>query len=680
MNKTDYENLIKKCNEAADAYYNDDNPIMTDYEYDMLMQKVKQYEKEHPNEVSNDSMTQKVSNSINESTFEKVEHKVPMLSLEDVFSKEDIINFVKSFPKDTSFTVEEKIDGLSMSVTYENGQLVRAETRGDGYIGEDITENAKHIKGIPLNLRVVPGELIPKILEVRAEVYLPVKDFERLNGQREKLGLPLYKNPRNAAAGILRTHNIQDIKDTGLSAFVFNVQMVEGYDTSRSYVGLSHDGELSWLSDLGFIPVYRHFCHETYNARTAETTDVCVHIIGAIDNIEKRRPKLPYWIDGAVVKIDSIAKRTELGVTAKYPRWAKAYKYPPEERKTTVKNIILQTGRTGRVTPVAVFNTVNLAGTSVNKATLHNQSNINKLNVNIGDEVIVRKAAEIIPEIVSVRMKHSTSVYQISEHRCLACGGVIFTSEDKKNSFCNNSNCPAQLARRIEFWASKDCMDIKGLGPAQIDKFISLGWLNNVYDIYTLENHAFEMENLDGFGSRSVRALLDSIEDSKTRNIDRLVKALGIPGVGRHIGKILADNYPDMYVIEKLAVDELTSHDGIGEVSARAIYDFFHSLDSLTMSRDLYKIGVNYKSLSYADKKNISQKFANMTFVITGTLPSMKRSEAQKLIENNGGKVSDSVSKNTNFVLAGDNAGSKLTKAQNLGLTIISEEDFKNML
>lgn len=689
MTNKEYFELITKCNQAADAYYNNDDPIITDYEYDMMMQEIKKYEKEHPDKIATESMTQKVTNSSGKSTFEKVTHAVPMLSLEDVFSTSDIEEFVNSFPKNTGFCVEEKIDGLSMSVTYQDGKLVRAETRGNGYIGEDVTENAKYIKGIPLALPVNSrGGTIPKTLEVRCEVYLPVKDFERVNRQREANGLKLYKNPRNAAAGLLRMHDISEMKDAGLSSFAFNIQRavfsepdykINGYANA---INASHSYGLICLQEWNFRTVKSYFCHSSYNPRTATTSDVTQLVLNAIKTIEKDRGKLPYWIDGAVVKLNAIEDRNKLGETAKYPRWAKAYKYPPEERRTKIVNIILQTGRTGRVTPVAVFTPVNLAGTIVNKATLHNQKIIDNLGVNIGDEIIVRKAAEIIPEVVSVAKKNTNTVYQLAEQKCPACGHQL-SLDDGQMGRCNNSLCPAQLQRYLEFFVSKDCMNIDGLGPALISAFIEKGWLKQPADLYKLNTHYDDMIKLDGFGEKVTQKLLNNIEKSKKRDIDCLIKALGIPGVGKHIGKILARNYTDMYAIETLSVDELMSYDGIGEISAKAIHNFFYNNDTLSLARELYGkygVGVNAISLSYSDSDKTVGKFDGMTFVITGTLPSMKRSEAQKAIENLGGKVSGSVSRKTDFVLAGDNAGSKLTKAESLGIKIIDEAEFRRML
>lgn len=688
MTKKEYLELVTLCNQAADAYYNDDEPIITDYEYDMMMQQIKDFEKENPDDISKESMTQKVSNSSGKSTFEKVTHKVPMLSLEDVFNTDDIRAFVSSMNKDTLFSVEEKIDGLSMSVTYEDGKLVRAETRGDGLIGEDITENAKWICGIPRYLPLPDCEAI-KTLEVRCEVYLLEERFHQLNEIRKANNKKLYANPRNAAAGILRNHNVDDMKDAGLCAFAFNVQRIElnekninscGIHTYK-YFGKSHTLSLRGLGLLGFNVVNFIECKPSYNPETGVyNCDVADMVVKAIDTIGAKRGKLPYWIDGAVVKVDSLAKREELGETAKYPRWAKAYKYPPEERATVLRDIILQTGRTGRVTPVAVFDPVFLAGTTVEKATLHNQSIIDSLGVNIGDKIVVRKAAEIIPEILRVQEKNSKDTYQMKGQKCPSCGKPLFVDEAGMG-YCDNVSCPAQISRYIEFYASRDCMNIDGLGPALIETFIEKGWVNSPVDLYTLKDHYDEMIEIEGFGPKAADKLLANIEKSKTRDIDCLIKSFGIPGVGKHIGKALAKKYPDMTSIELLSLDKLQEIDGIGSTSAMEIRKFFN--DNIYYCRQLYGENsiahLNCKSLSY--NQNISDnRFEGLTFVITGTLPTMKRSEAQKAIEERGGKVSGSVSKKTNFVLAGDNAGSKLTKAQELDVKIITEDDLCYML
>lgn len=684
----EYQELIAQIRKANTAYYDEDSPIMEDPEYDALMRRLKEIEKEHPEYVTADSPTQKVGGTPSKSSFAKVTHAVPMLSLQDVFSEEDVKEFLGNFSNDVVFCVEEKIDGLSMSVTYENGVLTRAETRGDGLIGEDITENAKHICGIPTKLSIP----IP-LLEIRFEVYLPVERFLEINREKEVNGEKLFANPRNAAAGILRTKDIEVVKAAGLHAFAFNVQRAEGLSEMKDYAdrmlgaadpadwadwlhATTHSEYRKMLTMLGFTFVRSIPC-------TADK------VMEYIDQIGRCRNGLSYWIDGAVIKLDDLEMRTQLGETSKYPRWAIAFKYPPEEKQTKIKEIILQTGRTGRVTPVAVFNPpVLLAGTTVERATLHNQNIINQLKVNIGDTVVVRKAAEIIPEVVRVvHMGNINGIYQIADHVCPSCGGKLtLTDEDNGVPHCDNINCPAQLQRKFEFFASRDCMDIRGLGPSQINKFIDLGWLESLSDIYLLKIHKKEMEKLDGFGKKATANLMKAIEDSKNRDIDRLIKSFGIPGVGRHIGKALAKKYKSIveigdvpYEVDGLEkkIRELAEIEGIGTVSATAIMDWFRENWKLVFK--LRGVGVNIESQSY-QKESDGGKLTGLTFVITGTLPTMKREEASALIEANGGKVSGSVSKKTNYLLAGEAAGSKLTKAQSLGIPIVSEEELTKMI
>lgn len=585
---------------------------------------------------------------------------------------------------DTVFCVEEKIDGLSMSITYENGTLVRAETRGDGIIGEDITENAKHIWGIPTKLSIP----IP-LLEIRFEVYLPVSRFLEINKEKENRGEKLFANPRNAAAGILRTKDVEVVKSAGLCAFAFNIQRIEGLKDVKDYsdrmLGAADPAE--W-ADWFYAPTHTDYRKMlTMLGFTFVRSIPCTadKVMEYIDQIGRHRIGLSYWIDGAVIKLDDLEMRTRLGETSKYPRWAIAYKYPPEEKQTKIKEIVLQTGRTGRVTPVAVFDPpVLLAGTTVERATLHNQNIINQLKVNVGDTVVVRKAAEIIPEVVRViSMGDINATYQIADHVCPSCGGKLtLTEEDNGVPHCDNINCPAQIQRKFEFFASRDCMDIRGLGPAQIAKFIELGWLKALPDIYRLKEHLLQMEQLDGFGKKTAANLLDAIEESKQRDIDRLIKSLGIDGVGRHIGKELAEQYESIWVIGNLNVSDLVQMDGVGEISAREIYNYFHDAKNIAMLQELYSVGVNFASISYRES-GVSEGTAplsGLTFVITGTLPTMKREEASALIEANGGKVSGSVSKKTNYLLAGEGAGSKLEKAKALQISIITEEALLSMI
>lgn len=680
------QTLRQTINYHSDLYYNKANPELSDYEFDALMNELKALEKEYPELISPDSPTQKVGGSPGNSTFEQVEHAVPMLSLQDVFSESNVNDFLSRFPKHTEFSVEEKIDGLSMSVTYRDRKLVRAETRGDGYIGEDITENAKCIFNIPRFLPVDDWTDNLKELEVRCEVFLPISKFEQLNASLAQHNKKTFKNPRNAAAGLLRTKDLYTVKKAGLCAFAFNVQRIELFDESKGLPVDStlHSVLLSYLDYLGFTPVKHYVVEE----------DEVLKVIQMIGDVKHL---LPYWIDGAVVKVESIPLREELGSTNKYPRWAVAFKYPPEEKETVIKDIILQTGRTGRVTPVAVFDPpVYLAGTKVERATLNNPQFIEKLGVNIGDTVLVRKAAEIIPEIIKVTkpayvgegVTEPKSHYDMLSHTCPSCGGEIVPDEEGNGAYCKNSDCPAQLSRKFEFWVSRDCMDIEGLGPALIDKFISLGWLKWRTDLYCLKKHRNEMIEMDGLGKKAVDKLLDSIEKSKNRSLDRLIKALGIPGVGRHIGKELCKHYKDIFYIFAFKdgqtrddkIKELCAIDGIGEISANAILDFA-TQDNLELLFALQRLGVNVVSSDFENHNAVNTGSLNgKTFVITGALPTLKREEAKELIEQNGGKVSGSVSKKTDFLLAGDNAGSKLTKAEELGITIISESVLRSMI
>lgn len=661
MNKTQYLELVAKAAAAADAYYLNDDPIMSDYEYDAMIQDIKRFEKENPGDISPDSPTQMVARSVLKSSFEKVTHKVPMLSLMDVFNYADVEEFVKNNPGQ-AFSVEHKIDGLSMSATYENGRLVKAETRGDGYIGEDITENAKYIKGLPKTITA------DGTLEVRCEVYLPIDRFEILNKGKMRNGEKLFANPRNAAAGLLRTKNIDDMKDAGLECFVFNIQRAE--TTNEGLIANSHLHQLHALASLGFQVVHARKCLDI------------TQVLRAIEDIDKvDRPCLNYWIDGAVVKLDSIVQRDALGATGKYPRWAVAFKYPPEEKETVIRYITLQTGRTGRITPVAVFEPVLLAGTKVERATLNNQRFISEMGVNAGDTVLVRKAAEIIPQIIRVVKKGPNGTYDMSKQVCECCGAPITVENDGMTCECRNPNCPYQFAKHVEFWASRDCMDIRGMGPSVVDTLINYELIKSIDDIYTLEDVPEALEEI--FGKKTAQNLLASIEASKNQDIDRLIKAFGIPGVGRHIGKELAKRYPDIFAIGEIPLEaggyekkvaELAAIEGIGEISARAIVDYFKVHENWEMIFALRSRGVNTSSKQYNSKPAGGNMFEGLTFVITGTLPRMSREEAKAYIESLGGKVSGSVSKKTDYLVAGEAAGSKLTKAQELGITIIDED------
>lgn len=684
-----YLEMQKKAKEASIAYYDNDSPIMEDPEYDALVREIKAYEAAHPEEIDPNSPTQRVGGTAN-SSFAKVQHEVPMLSLRDVFSLEEVDAFLDALGPDTEVSCETKIDGLSLEVDFRddgtgNGlTLYRASTRGDGSIGEDVTENARHIIGIPEKLNPnAKGVDNLRRLVVRGEVYLPVKEFLRINEENEKTGGRIFANPRNAAAGLLRTKDVNATKNAHLHMFAFNVQSferkseVEGQPLVPMFS--EHMMTLLMLQDFGF----RHVTF--FPAVTKEEVHDSIRHIGEL------RGHLPYWIDGAVIKVNNLTYRKKLGETSHDPKWAVAFKYPPEEKETTVKDIVLQTGRTGKITPVAVFEPpVLLAGTRVERATLHNQANILRLGVNVGDTVVVRKAAEIIPEVVRVS-KHANQEwmeYHIDEHVCPSCGGELTYNIGCTEQYCTNPDCPAQKAAHFEFFCSRDCMDIRGLGPNLLDLFIEKGWLNEIPDIYRLGNHRNEMERLEGFGKKTVDNLMRAIEASKSQSLDRLIKGLGIPGIGRHIGKELVKKYKDIFEIgagtmdkegfEK-KVEELSALDGVGPISARAIGKYFREPKHLQMLEEMQALGVNLNS-GAVETSNGNNNLSGLVFVITGTLPTMKREEAAAMIEANGGKVASAVSKKTNYLLAGENVGSKLSKAQELGIKVISEEDLFRMM
>ena len=663
----EYLAMVDKLNLLAEKYYNEDDPEVSDYEYDMMMNSLKEYEASHPNKISPNSPTQKVGGSATMQQDEKtgtgtaVTHKVQMGSLRDVFDTDSVKKFVEDIDSTEGkqqYVVEKKIDGLSISLEYKNGKFVRGSTRGNGFIGEDVTENLKQISCIPQSLK----EKIP-FLEVRGEVFMSHESFMKVNEKQDENNEKLFKNPRNCAAGTLRQKNATNIAERNLQIFIFNIQQIEGKTFSL------HSEGLTWLASQGF-PVSPDFivCNSTKE------------VLSAIDDIGKQRNSLAYPIDGAVVKVDNLEERTQLGHTAKVPRWAVAYKYPPEQKTTVIRNIQVQVGRTGRLTPVAIFDPVSLAGTSVSKATLHNQDQINRLGVGIGDTIIIQKAADIIPEILSVvKDKRPTGVKTfVMPTTCPVCGHKVEKDEIAADIRCLNPSCPAQISRSIEFFGSKDCMDIKGFGSETVEKLISSGYIKSLADIYTLKTKREELITKNIIGKeKTVDNLLKSIENSKTKPISNLIKALGARNVGGHAGKILSEKYADIYEIAKASKEDLMTLPDFGETTAEAVVQLFNNPDTMAIIKVLEKEGVN---ISSSKSELSSTKLKDLTFVITGTLPHLKRDEASKLITDNGGKVTGSVSKKTNYLLAGEDAGSKLTKAQELGINIISEEELLKLL
>lgn len=652
--KARVEELTSLLNYHNDRYYNLDSPEISDYEYDMLLRELENIEAEFPQLLSPFSPTQKVGGERGEK-FSEVEHKVIMESLHDSFSSDEVRDFdrrVKSVVTDVCYVVEPKIDGLSVSCEYKNGVFVRGSTRGDGQFGEDVTENLMTIKSLPKRI-----ENAPEFLEVRGEVYMSNDTFSKLVAQQENNGEKPFKNPRNAAAGSLRQKDAKITEKRSLDIFIFNIQQVEGVELE------THSQSLDYLKDLGF-PVTSH--------------KVCVDIeevLTCIDVIDKSRGELPCDIDGAVIKVNDFAQRTALGSTAKFPKWAEAYKYPPEEKETELLDIEINVGRTGALTPVGIFAPVLLAGTIVSRATLHNEDFIREKNIHIGDVVVIRKAGEIIPEVLSVSQVRSLCDPYTFPDTCPSCGSKVVREKDEAAVRCTNTDCPAQLLRHLIHFVSRDAMDIDGLGPAVLEQLLSCGLIKSFVDLYNLR--AIDVASLERMGEKSALNLVNAIEKSKSAEIYRLIYALGIRHIGQKNAKVLCEHFLSVDAIFGATVEEIGSIEGFGDVMAQSVYDYFSLPQTRTLIDNLKECGV---LMSPLEKKEKAGAFLNKTFVLTGTLPTMTRNEAKKIIEDNGGKTSSSVSKKTDFVLAGDDAGSKLTKAQSLGLTIISEEELLAML
>ena len=645
------QELIK----AGVEYYVKDEPTMSDYDYDHKLRRLEELESAHPETITPDSPTQRVGGKPLES-FETVKHKVPLESLQDVFDYEEVREFdqrIKSTVPNAVYDVEPKVDGLSVALEYRDGLFYRGATRGDGYVGEDVTENLRTIKSIPLRIPDVPGLLI-----VRGEVFMPKSVFHELNAERDFMGKPLFANPRNAAAGSLRQLDPKIAASRKLDIIVFNVQwMDEG-------ILKTHLETLSYLKQKGFKVIPHYSC------ATVE------QVIQRIADIGENRSDYSFDIDGAVVKVNSLAERALLGSTAKFPHWAAAYKYPPEEKASKILNILVQVGRTGVLTPKAVLEPVHLAGTTVTNATLHNQNFISDRDIRIGDTVIVRKAGEIIPEVLSVlkEQRPKDTVPYLLPTRCPVCGAPVKRDEDGVHMRCTGAECPAQLLRNLVHFASRDAMDIDGLGTALLDNMVQAGLVSTPGDLYFLK--AEDVSKLDRMGEKSVQNLKEAIEKSKSQDLSRLIFALGIRQVGQKAGKLLANHFHTMDSIQNASFEELTSIEDIGEITAKNILDWMASQQGIHLISRLKDAGVNMTAASQGD----DQRFAGLTFVLTGTLEKYTRDSATEEIESKGGKVSGSVSKKTSYVVAGEEAGSKLRKAQDLGIKILSENEFLEML
>ena len=652
--KSEYEQLCREAEQHNFNYYVLDDPTIEDDEYDRLMRRIKEIEAENPEIVSESSPTQHVGGyAIN--TFEKVTHEVQMGSLQDVFSKGELYEFderVKKAVGKAVYCVEPKIDGLSVSLEYKDGIFTRGSTRGDGFVGEDITKNLKTIKSIPMEL----CEKIP-FIEVRGEVYMPKADFEKLVRKQLENDEQPAKNPRNAAAGSLRQKDSRVTASRGLDIFVFNLQRIEGRELT------CHSESLDYMKSLGFNVIDGY-----------KTFDNIEDAVSRIMEIGENRQSYSYDIDGAVIKVDNFELRNELGSTAKVPKWAVAFKDPPEEKETKLLDIEINVGRTGALTPVAVFEPVWLAGTTVSRAVLHNQDYIDSKDIRIGDIIAVRKAGDIIPEVVRSVSHAENSEPFVIPHICPVCHGKAERAEDEAVIRCVNIDCPAQLLKNIEHFASRPAMNIDGLGEAVVKQLVENKLINTVADLYTLQQQDLEM--LPGFAKVSASKLIANIENSKTNSPDRLLFALGIKGIGQKNAQLLMKHFGSIEKLSETSPEEISAVENFGDILANNIFTALHEPHMTELIERLKSYGVN--TVYQSDVK--SDKLAGLTFVITGTLPDMTRDEAKTLIEQNGGKCSGSVSKKTSYVLAGEEAGSKLTKAQQLGVTVISQQQLIEMI
>lgn len=652
--KSEYEQLCKQAEQHNFNYYVLDDPTIEDDEYDRLMRRIKEIEAENPEIVSESSPTQHVGGyAIN--TFEKVTHEVQMGSLQDVFSKGELYEFderVKKAVGKAVYCVEPKIDGLSVSLEYKDGIFTRGSTRGDGFVGEDITKNLKTIKSIPMKL----NEKIP-FIEVRGEVYMPKSDFEKLVRKQLENDEQPAKNPRNAAAGSLRQKDSRVTASRGLDIFVFNLQRIEGRELT------CHSESLDYMKSLGFNVIDGY-----------KTFDNIEDAVSRIMEIGENRQSYSYDIDGAVIKVDDFELRNELGSTAKVPKWAVAFKYPPEEKETKLLDIEINVGRTGALTPVAVFEPVWLAGTTVSRAVLHNQDYIDSKDIRIGDIIAVRKAGDIIPEVVRSVSHAENSEPFVIPHICPVCHGKAERAEDEAVIRCVNIDCPAQLLKNIEHFASRPAMNIDGLGEAVVKQLVENKLINTVADLYGLQQQDLEM--LPGFAKVSASKLIANIENSKTNSPDRLLFALGIKGIGQKNAQLLMKHFGSIEKLSETSPEEISAVENFGDILANNIFTALHEPHMTELIERLKSYGVN--TVYQSDVK--SDKLGGLTFVITGTLPDMTRDEAKTLIEQNGGKCSGSVSKKTSYVLAGEEAGSKLTKAQQLGVTVISQQQLIEMI
>lgn len=651
--KQELDDLKKLIAYHSNLYYNENRTEISDYEYDMLLNRVKEIESRYPQLVTEDSPTQQVQ-GLAGSTFEKVTHTVKMESLLDAFSFEELRDFdrrVREAVDNPQYVVETKIDGLSMSLEYVNGVFTRGSTRGDGIVGEDVTANLATIKSIPKTIKNAPA-----FLEVRGEVYMPKEVFLELVAKQENEGKTPFKNPRNAASGSVRQKDSKITKERKLDIFIFNIQQISG-EVSLS----GHKESLDLLKKYGFkvSPRYTLF-------------DNIEDAIKEVEKIGEMRGQFAFDIDGAVIKVDSLEQRDVMGSTNKYPRWAVAYKYPPEEKETVLKDIEISVGRTGVLTPTAVFDTVQLAGTSVSRAVLHNQDFIDEKQINIGDTIVVRKAGDIIPEVVKLAKKNTEGVFKIPLV-CPSCGSTV-EKTDESALRCNNPDCPQQIVRNLIHFASRNAMNIEGLGQAVVTQLAEKQLIRDIADIYYITKE--DAMSLEGFKEKSANNLITAIENSKSNNLDKLVFAFGIRNIGEKAARLLCEEFKTVENLINAKVEDIIKIDGFGEIGAYSVVNYFANENVRNIITRLKDKGVNTTFISTVESDVLKGK----TIVVTGTLPTLSRDGAEKLITDNGGKAASSVSKKTSYVLAGEKAGSKLDKANRLGIPVITEEEFLNMI
>ena len=652
------DELIKIINKASEEYYTNDNPTITDQEYDDYYHELEKLEQQYPELIREDSPTKRVGGKIIDE-FKKVSHEIPMMSLGDIFSEDEIFEFdqrIKKTIPNPTYVCELKIDGLSVSLLYENGKLIRGATRGNGIIGEDITHNVETIKSIPL---VINDK---RKIEVRGEIYMPKKSFNKLNQERKEKGESLFANPRNAAAGSVRQLDSKIAAKRNLSTFIYHLPSSDDFNIKY------HHESLSFMKELGFVV--------NPNIKIADNVN---EVINYVKEWTEKRESLPYEIDGIVIKVDKIEDQKKLGYTSRTPKWAIAYKFPAVEVLTKIKNIEFCVGRTGKITPRADLDPVHLAGSIIKSVTLHNEDYIKEKDIMINDTIVLHKAGDVIPEVVKVLKERRTGIeipFKMIKN-CPICNSKLEKKETEANYFCTNPNCDARNIEGLIHFSSRETMNIEGFGESIVEDFYNEGYLKTICDYYTLYNHKEDLKELEGFGEKSINNLLQNIEKSKENSLEKLLFALGIRYIGKKTAKILAINYRNIDKLMSAEYEDLVKIQDIGEVIADSVYKFFKEEKNINTINELKLLGVN---MEYKGNESIDDNFNNKTFVLTGTLSKLTRDEASIEIENRGGKVTSSVTKKTDYVIVGENPGSKYQKAKDLNISILNEEEFLNML